>query len=244
MFIYIAIFLIVAAIAISNVAPESKGEVWRSSIFIPISFAVIASLILAAFSGNTAFFLYRFGAELGRCIPSIIVSSLVIFFCLKYKFEHEDNYKYPKGIFVAIIICFLIGSIQIYMAYLSNKALDRYLNEELGMSIDYQDEESAFNKSLPEDMGNGFIMMNYDEEQYKRIFTIQCVGKQKSDFDNHNIANLKETFINQIKQRQFSQYLQDIFIDSQNKGFDMLFNCQNEKNDDLFTFTILPYELE
>lgn len=237
MLIYIAIFLIIAAITVSNVVPESKGEVWRSSIIIPISFAIVASFILAVISSSTAFFTYRFGEALGGCVPSIIVSSLTIYFCLKNKLEHEDDYKYPKVLLVVIVICLLIGGLQLYLSYHNRKALVEYLNSEMNS------DDNAVNNNLNEDIGDGLILRNYKVNSYKRIFTIMWAGKHKSDFDDKDITTLKYSFIIKMRNGQFPSKVQDMFDDSKEKGYDIMLVCQNENNEELFTFTILPYEL-
>ena len=54
---------------------------------------------------------------------------------------------------------------------------------------------------------------------------------------------VKESFIKRIKDGDNSSNLQKMLENSKENGYDIMIKYQNENYDELFSFSILPYEV-
>ena len=103
----IAFFLVVAAIVIAVVKPKSKIEVWLYSVIIPFFLIFWVALFDSFFSDTYSQTSYKLASAFGESFVSIIVSIPILFFYLRKKLTANDQFKFPKGIIVAI--CVLIA---------------------------------------------------------------------------------------------------------------------------------------
>ena len=174
-----------------------------------------------------------------------------------------EKYKYPTGIFVAIVLLAIPGCISLYGNYTREKTvrklmemkaegkLDKYLNQGNEESEEvYESGQQGminaakrFNDSLPEDLGNGLNMEKCEVDKYMVVYTIVWTGKHPSDFSDNDIAKVKESFIKRIKDGDNFSNLQKMLENSKENGYDIMIKYQNENYDELFSFSILPYEV-
>lgn len=250
MALYISLFLIVVAIATYLINPKSKQQVWIYSILTIVIFAIVLIFFLAAISKSTLSLSYRLGTAMGACIIPLVISIPTLYISLKKKLDKTEKYKYPIGLFVGIIVFGIIGGISLWGNYTREKTLEKYLELESSKFQKNNNNEEAnstspdnINKGLPESMGNGMTMQKYEVDKYKAIFTVKWDGKSTGDFSDSYIDSIRDSFIKQIKNSQFSSNIQTILERAKENGFDMVFVFKNESNEELFTFTILPYEL-
>ena len=74
------------------------------------------------------------------------------------------------------------------------------------------------------------------------VYTIEWSGKHSSDFSDNAVDKIKDSFIKRIKDGDNSGNLQKMLENSKENGYDIMIKYQNENNDELFSFSILPYE--
>ena len=67
------------------------------------------------------------GHYVAKCVPSALISIVPLFYYLKQKYDNIEKFEYPKLIIVVIIICAIIGAIQLIMSYQADKALEQYI---------------------------------------------------------------------------------------------------------------------
>ena len=87
MFLNLALFLFLAAIVIAVAKPTSKLQVWLLSILAPIVFAFAFALCVAIFSNSRLSIGYLMGGSVGGNVPSILITIITLFFCLKKKIK-------------------------------------------------------------------------------------------------------------------------------------------------------------
>ena len=129
--------------------------------------------------------------------------------------------------------------------------LDQYLNIETedSNSLDNSggngiiDIIKKYNEGLPEDLGDGMTLCKCVVDKYKVVYTICMDGKHPSDFNDSDIDKFKESFIYKIKNGQNSIKMQNTIEQATNNGYDIVIQCKNNNNIDLFSISILPYEL-
>ena len=142
-FINLSIFLVVAAVAIAILKPKSKTQVWLFSIFIPIVFSFLYGYGAILISGSKLPIAYQLGGFIGGSVPSIIVSILVLLFCLKKKLKTKEEFKYPRLIIIPIIICALIGGIMLYIKHKADNGMGEYFKErieDVSLPNEYQEQ--------------------------------------------------------------------------------------------------------
>ena len=261
MFLVLAIFLLFVAAVIAVVRPTTKLQVWLYGIISPITFAALVCFSIAtifSYSWN-----YKLGAAFAGCLIPILVSIPTLYYFLKKKFDVGEKFNYPKGIFAVILLLAIPGSISLYGDYTRGKTmrklmemkaegkLDKYLNqgdiesEEVDESGQQGMIKAAkrFNDSLPEDMGNGMRIEKCEVDKYMVVYTIVWSGKHSSDFSDNEVAKVKDSFIKRIKDSDNSSNLQKMLENSKDNGYDIMIKYQNENYDELFSFSILPYEV-
>ena len=89
----------------------------------------------------------------------------------------------------------------------------------------------------------GLNMEKCEVDKYMVVYTIVWTGKHPSDFSDNDIAKVKESFIKRIKDGDNSSNLQKMLENSKENGYDIMIKYQNENYDELFSFSILPYEV-
>ncbi len=263
MFLNLAIFLLFVAAVIAVVRPTSKLQIWLYSILSPLAFAAVVCFVLAAISPSRLSLDYKLGTAFGSCLIPILVSIPTLYFILKKKSEVGEKYKYPSGIFVAIVLLAIPGCISLYGDYTRGKTvrklmemkaegkLDNYLNQgdKESEEVDESGQQGMikaakrFNDSLPEDMGNGMSLEKCEVDKYMIVYTIVWNGKHPSDFSENDVAKVKDSFIKRFKGGDNSSNLQKILENSKDNGYDIMIKYQNENYDELFSFSILPYEV-
>ena len=262
MFLNLAIFLLFVAAVIAVVRPTSKLQVWLYSILSPIAFTAVVCFVLAAISTSSSSLGYKLGTVFARCFIPLLVSIPTLYFFLRKKFNMGEKYNYPKGIFAAIILLAIPGCISLYgeytrettlRKYMEMKAdgkLDKYLNDGSEDSEDTDESgqqgmieaSKRFNDSLPEDLGDDLTLEKCEVDKYMVVYTIEWSGKHSSDFSDNDVDKIKDSFIKQIKNGDYSINLQKMLENSKENGYDIMIKYQNENNDELFSFSILPYE--
>ena len=266
MFLNLALFLLLAAIVIAVARPTSKLQVWLLSILAPIVFAFAFAICVALFSNSRFPMGYVMGGSVGGNVPSILITIITLFFCLKKKMERKEDYKYPKGIFAVIIVCAIIGCIQLYLSYQSSKTIEQYVEmkskenqqavkqENLIIETDKNspdtqkvredmiDAAQNYNKDLPEEIGNGLTMVKCEIEGYSMVYTIQWKGLSPSDFTVNDVSELKESTIEGLKEEN-SALMKAMLNNMKDYGYDFIYRYVNEKGEELCSINISPYDL-
>ena len=267
MFLNLAIFLLVAAIVIAVMKPKSKAQVWIVCIITPIIFALIYGLSMVLLSGSSLPTGYQLGGSVGGNAPSILISAITLFFCLKKKLEEKDSYKYPKGIFAVIIVCAIIGCVQLYMTYQSRKTLEQYVEMKSEEKIDKSskmkstdnnemdnpvtkkihkemlDAAQSYNEELPEDIGNGMTMLRCAIEDYSMVYTTQWKGLSPSDFTDDDVSEIKKSTIDGLKEEQKSALMKAMLNNMKDYGYDFIYRYVNENGEELCSINISPFEI-
>ena len=109
--INISLFLLVSAIFIAVYQPKSNKDIWLYSIFVPIVLLFIDTMYCRITMGTIPSFTYVLGSAIGECLVSMVISFIVLFVYLKKKLKAGDQFIYPKGLIVAIIVLLIIGLI-------------------------------------------------------------------------------------------------------------------------------------
>ena len=266
MFLNLALFLLLAAIVIAVAKPTSKLQVWLFSIFAPMVFALVFALCVAIFSNSRLSMGYVMGGSVGGNVPSILITIITLFFCLKKKMECKEGYKYPKGIFAVIIVCAIIGCIQLYLSYQSRKTIEQYVemksneNQQIvkqenpiieadkdnpvtkKVREDMIDAAQSYNKDLPEEIGNGLTMVKCELESYSMVYTIQWKGLSPSDFTDNDVSELRESTIEGLKEEN-SALMKAMLNNMKDYGYDFIYRYVNEKGEELCSINISPYDL-
>ena len=141
MFLNLAIFLVITALVIAAVRPNSKTQVWLCSILIPIVFAHFFGACMIAFSGSSLPVGSQLGEFIGGNVPSVLISIITLYICLNKKLKNRETYKYPKAIFAVILLFAVVGCVQLYLSYQSRKVLERF--EEMKLH-DTEEAQSIF----------------------------------------------------------------------------------------------------
>ena len=263
MFLNLAIFLLVAALVIAVAKPKSRTQVWIYSILTPVVLSVIYALSVAMSSDSQMPLSYQLGGLIGGNAPSILITIITLFYCLKKKVENKDNYKYPKVIFIVIAVCAIIGCIQLYMSYRSHKVLEQYIEMKSNGKIDSQSSKKAesvksnaiidddknpvtkkiraemidaaqsYNEELPEDLGYGMTMIKCAIEEYSMVYTIQWEGMNPSDFTDDAITDIRNTCIEGLKEDQKSPIMKAMLERMKDYGYDFLYRYVNENGEEL-----------
>lgn len=266
MFLNLALFLFLAAIVIAVAKPTSKLQVWLLSILAPIVFAFAFALCVAIFSNSRLPMGYVMGGFIGGNAPSILIIIITLFFFLKKKMERKEDYKYPKGIFAVIIVCAIIGCIQLYISYQSSKTIEQYVEmkskdnqqtikqEDPIIEADKNNSDTkkvkevmvnaaqSYNKDLPEEIGNGLTMVKCEIEGYSMVYTIQWKGLSPSDFTDNDVSELKESTIEGLKEEN-SAFMKAMLNNMKDYGYDIIYRYVNEKGEELCSINISPYDL-
>ena len=273
MFLNLAIFLLVAALVIAVAKPKSRTQVWIYSILTPVVLSVIYALSVAMSSDSQMPLSYQLGGLIGGNAPSILITIITLFYCLKKKVENKDNYKYPKVIFIVIAVCAIIGCIQLYMSYRSHKVLEQYIEMKSNGKIDSQSSKKAesvksnaiidddknpvtkkiraemidaaqsYNEKLPEDLGYGMTMIKCAIEEYSMVYTIQWKGMNPSDFTDDAITDIRNTCIEGLKEDQKSPIMKAMLERMKDYGYDFLYRYVNENGEELCSVNISPYDI-
>lgn len=127
----IVILLSIAAIIIAFQKSKSKTTIWFISFFVPILFAFAVALIEAPLSKSTLSFANKMAWSIGDSLIAVIVSIPTLFFCLKKKLANGEQYKFPKGLVIAIIVVLALGLMSECGSYNRKKAEEKILVEEL-----------------------------------------------------------------------------------------------------------------
>jgi len=109
MFFNIALFLIVAAIFIAVYKPESKSDAWIFSLVIPIVLLILVTVYYSFSYGSETNFAYSLGTAIADCLASIIISFITLFKYLRKKYVAGDQFRFPKGLIVAIVVFVALG---------------------------------------------------------------------------------------------------------------------------------------
>jgi len=168
-FINLSIFLVVAAVAIAILKPKSKTQVWLFSIFIPIVFSFLYGYGAILISGSKLPIAYQLGGFIGGSVPSIIVSILVLLFCLKKKLKTKEEFKYPRLIIIPIIICALIGGIMLYIKHKADNGMGEYFKErieDVSLPNEYQEQKyDETSGNYNESVNSKTIIENLNKEK-------------------------------------------------------------------------------
>ena len=152
MLLNLAIFLFGAVCVIAVIKPKSKTHVWIVSFLSPIltTFLLLAFKLLLTNNLPTS---YQLGRYIGGNFPTILISYLTLYFCLKKKFEKEQEYQFPKSLIVAIAIFAILGGYQLYISYRSQELMERISNGEFNYRVSSSEETKT--GVSPEDMKTG-----------------------------------------------------------------------------------------
>ena len=273
MFLNLAFFLLVTALVIAVAKPKSKTHVWIYSFLTPVVLSVIYALCVAIFSDSQMPLSYQLGGLIGSNAPSILITIITLFYCLKKKLENKESYKYPKAIFIVIAVCAIIGCIQLYMSYQSHNVLEHYIEMQSNGKIDSQsskniesvksntiidddidpvtkknraemiDAAQSYNEELPEDLGYGMTMIKCAIEEYSMVYTIQWKGVTPSDFSDDVITDIREACIEGLKEDQKSPIMKAMLERMKDYGYDLLYRYVNEKGEELCSVNISPYDI-
>ena len=112
-YVILAVFLLLVAIAIAIIKPKTKIQVWLYSILIPIAFAFIIGFGIEVFAGTPLPQMGLRGYYVAVCMPSALISIVPLFYYLKKKYDNIEKFEYPKWLIVVIIICAIIGAVQL-----------------------------------------------------------------------------------------------------------------------------------
>lgn len=114
MLLNLAIFLFGAACVIAVIKPKSMTHVWIVSILTPIliTFLLLTFRVLLSNILPTS---YQLGKHIGAHIPSILISYITLFLCLKKKYETDEKNQFPKKLIIGIAIFTILVGIQQYI---------------------------------------------------------------------------------------------------------------------------------
>lgn len=261
MLLNLAIFLFGAAGVIAVIKPKSMTHVWIVSILTPFlfTFVFIAFRILLL---NSDFLTnYQLGGYFGRCIPSILITIFTLFFCLRKKLELNDKFQFPKSLIVAIVICAIWGGFQLFISYRSQKVGEQLtemiyngnlkpggVSDEINPITEKIREEMSeivqdYNKDLSEDMGLGMTMKKCELQGTSLVYTIQWDGMDTSDFTDDTMKELREAFVEGIKEEQNSPIMKVFTQKMKDYGYDIIYRFINEKDEQLSSINISPFEI-
>ena len=107
--INIACFLLIAAIFLAIYKPQSKSDAWLFGIIIPMVLFLLVFVFNRFTSRPDTKFSLLLVSTLGYCLPSIIITFFVLFIFLKKKYVMKEQFKFPKGLIVSIIVLLALG---------------------------------------------------------------------------------------------------------------------------------------
>ena len=249
------------AIVIAVIKPSSKTQVWFLSVLVPISFVFFYGICVIFLSGSKLPLGYQLGGFVGSNVPSIIISILTLFLCLKKKFETKEDYRYPKSIIIVIIICAIIGSVQLYLSYQSRKAVEQYMEitsyddtkvETIAEDDSYIEKmvheemsevAQSYNKHLPKAIDFGKVMLECKLDFYSLVYTIEWKGMTTSNFSDDTIVKLRESLIGRFREEQKSPKIKKLLKRMQDYGYDFVYRYVNENGEELCSINFSPLEI-
>ena len=131
MLINIAFFLVVAAIIIALVKPNSKTDVWLYSIIVPVVLALVIAIVEASLSESSWSYSNKIAASIGGSFVSVVVSIPTIYVYLKKKLETGEQFKFPKGLIISIIVLIVLGLFSEWGNYYREKAMTQNGNKQI-----------------------------------------------------------------------------------------------------------------
>lgn len=139
--ISIAFFILISAIFIAIYKPKSKSDVWLFSIVIPVVLLFVVSVLYLIFSNSDAGTLYLLASALGENLIPMVMSFIVLFVYLKKKLKAGDQFKFPKGLIIAIIVFFALGLFSEWGNYKRNQVMAENDSKELDSRIEKETNE-------------------------------------------------------------------------------------------------------
>ena len=198
---------------------------------------------------------YLIGKYLGAKIPYIIVSVPVLYFCLKKKQEHGEEYKFPKWFIVVVVVCSIIGGIQKYITCKNEKEMEQMFARSIskqqknGVEANYvYDEKDAkaideCNEKFPLRLNDNMVIQKCEAEGYSLVYIVRCNGMVHSDFSDQYVEKIRGKMIEKIRNEEIP--LKGSLLDiMKEKGCDVYFRYFDE-NDDLIMeiFVCRAYEI-
>ena len=170
MFFNIALFLIVAAIFIAVYKPESKSDAWIFSLVIPIVLLILVTVYYSFSYGSETNFAYSLGTAIADCLASIIISFITLFKYLRKKYVAGDQFRFPKGLIVAIVVFVALGLFSAWGNYRREKVITEREKQEISSQKDEKQEISSQKdenegKAIQEDM----VELNNDVIEARKV---------------------------------------------------------------------------
>lgn len=261
MYLNLAFFLLVSAFIIAVIKPKSRIQVFLISIITPILFTFIFGTFMATGLEVPRHSLSSYlGGFIGRNAISILISILTLFFCLKRKLNKKEEYKFPKVIFVAIVICAILGGFQHYVSYQSQKVGEQLTEMISKGELNYEGAEEInpvtekireemsemaknYDNDLPEEMELGMIMKKCELQGTSIVYTIQWDGMVASDFTDDAMKEMRDAFVEGLKEEQNSPIMKAMLQRMKDYGYDIVYRFINENEEELSLFEISPFEI-
>jgi Ca2+/Na+ antiporter len=231
--INIAIFLSIAAIIIAFQKPKSKIAILLISLFVPIVLAFVVALIEASFSKSTLSYANKMAWSIGDSLISVIVSILTLFFCLKKKYAklaNGEQYKFPKGLIIAIIILLSLGLLSEWGIYNRKKTeqkieVEALMTQEKARRLVKENVEST-KKILPTTQaGFSFTDVYIKDNAFTAYFIIDDNEINFDDYINHIEKYKSEYFLQSTGNNQefvntmlLSGYDWTLILEAKNSG--------------------------
>lgn len=208
MLINIAFFLLVAAIIIAVMKPKSKTEVWLYSIIVPLVLAFAIAIVEASLSESSWSFSNKIAASIGGSLVSVIVSIPTLFIYLKKKLAAGENFKFPKGLIIAIVVLAALGLFSEWGNYYREKSLtqisDKQIDDKEFVSKTakearklIQKEVESTNQKLPiTEAGFTFVFLEIKDNALVAHFSIDENELNFDDYIQH-LDKYKSTYFKQ-----------------------------------------------
>jgi len=183
--------------------------------------------------------------------------------------QEVSKKKNRTVIWVLLIICAIGLGIKGYTAYLNKKneafireyAQGKYgygqvqsavdadnveysYSEDDNVQKEMEDAANEYNKELPEEIGYGMTMIKCTVENKSMVYTIQWEGMTPSDFTADVSSEIKESFIEGIKEEK-SDFMMKTLLNRMTKyGYDFKYKLVNEDGEHLCSINISPSEYD
>lgn len=149
MLINIAFYLFITAIVIAVVQPKSKSEVWLYSVIVPLFLVFWVALFDSFFSDSYSKTSYKLASAFGESLVSIFISIPILFLNLRKKLTAREQFIFPKGIIVTIVVLIAIELCLQWASYRREKALEQNeteKNEAIGINSQIEEKSNETQK--------------------------------------------------------------------------------------------------